>query len=270
MNTLKTALWVILLTLAMMNLALADPTFSFEMNEEMLEYVDVTQDSSHWPYPFDFHGIITSLVDSEIILAISLTPVSPTPEVERRQYGVCHQLSCYANTHGQQIHYAPYFPGEVDTMTKFSVTWLVTNDDGLPELSDLHGDYLFDVSVYDTTAPEDAITYRLELIQTTDAITILPVLMPDSPKLLSNYPNPFNPSTNINFIVERAGLVSVSVYDILGRNVAELVNTSISAGSYSVYWSAKNSAGVALPSGSYWVRLNTASQNAMHRIVLIR
>ena len=89
-------------------------------------------------------------------------------------------------------------------------------------------------------------------------------------RLLSNYPNPFNPSTNINFFVERAGPVKVSVYDILGRNVAELVNATMSAGAYTAYWNAKSSAGVALPSGSYWVQLNTPSQQAMHRIVLIR
>ncbi|MBU1637120.1 T9SS type A sorting domain-containing protein, partial [bacterium] len=94
--------------------------------------------------------------------------------------------------------------------------------------------------------------------------------MPVSHELLSNYPNPFNPSTNINFVVEQAGWVNVSVYDITGRTVAELVNKNVQAGTYTAYWDAKSSAGVSLPSGSYWVRLNTPSQNALRRIVLIR
>lgn len=247
-----------------------DPTFSFVMSEETMPYVPVTQDSSHWPLPYDFHGIITNLVDAPITLAITLTPVSPTAEQERRQYGICHQLFCYATTHGTQLHYGQYESGEVDTLAKFSVTWQVTGDQGFPELADLAGDYIFDVSVYDSTAPEDAVTYRLQLIETQDAVTIKPVLMPNSTKLLSNYPNPFNPSTNINFIVEQAGPVNVAVYDILGRTVAELVNSTMQAGVYNAFWDAKSSAGVTLPSGSYWVRLNTPTQKAMHRIVLIR
>ncbi|MBU1637023.1 T9SS type A sorting domain-containing protein [bacterium] len=279
MSTLKTVLCITLLSLVLTvvgwsaprgTATLDDPTFSFIMTEETIDYVPVTQDSSHWLIPYDFHAVITNLVDSEITLAITLTPVSPTAEQERRQYGICHQLNCYASTHGPQIHYGHYASGEVDTLAKFSVTWQITGDQGFPELADLNGDYVFDVAVYDTTAPEDAITYRLQLIETQDAVTIRPVLMPDSPKLLSNYPNPFNPSTNIRFIVEQAGPVNVSVYDILGRTVAELVNTTMSAGVYTAYWNAKSTAGVALPSGSYWVHLNTPSQQAMHRIVLIR
>ena len=63
----------------------------------------------------------------------------------------------------------------------------------------------------------------------------LPIL-PESPALLSNYPNPFNPSTTIQFTVDRPGLVTLTVYDMLGREVAELVNTAMSTGSYRVNW----------------------------------
>jgi hypothetical protein len=87
---------------------------------------------------------------------------------------------------------------------------------------------------------------------------------------LSNYPNPFNPSTNISFVVEQSGPVELTVFDILGRAVADLVKANYTAGSYSLQWEAISDAGTALPSGSYWVRFETQSRSAMHRIVLIR
>jgi flagellar hook assembly protein FlgD len=82
--------------------------------------------------------------------------------------------------------------------------------------------------------------------------------------------NPFNPSTNINFVVEKAGPVELAVFDILGRQVADLVNSNYAAGNYSVQWNATSNMGAAFPSGSYFVQLNTPSQKVMHRIVLIR
>lgn len=94
--------------------------------------------------------------------------------------------------------------------------------------------------------------------------------IPESHTLLSSYPNPFNPSTNISFVVDQAGLVNLTVFDITGRIVAVLVNETKPAGAYTTYWNATSSRGATLPSGSYWVRLNTPSQQAIHRIVLIR
>lgn len=64
--------------------------------------------------------------------------------------------------------------------------------------------------------------------------------------LSSNYPNPFNPSTIINFAVKDAGLVSIKVFDILGAEISTLVNEIKEAGEYVVEFNANN-----LPSGVY-------------------
>lgn len=73
--------------------------------------------------------------------------------------------------------------------------------------------------------------------------------------LQQNYPNPFNPSTNISFSVAQPGHVSLKVYNVLGVEVASLVNQQRDAGTFRVSW---NAAG--LPSGAYLYRLSATSE----------
>ncbi len=72
--------------------------------------------------------------------------------------------------------------------------------------------------------------------------------------LQQNYPNPFNPSTNIRFSIAQAGHVSLKVYNVLGVEVASIMNEQKDAGSFNVNW---NAAG--LPSGMYLYRLTVTS-----------
>lgn len=77
--------------------------------------------------------------------------------------------------------------------------------------------------------------------------------VPASYSLSQNYPNPFNPSTTIAFALPSNGMVTLTIYDVLGREIASLVNSEMSAGSYSVQWNAS-----ALSSGVYFYRLQSA------------
>jgi hypothetical protein len=78
--------------------------------------------------------------------------------------------------------------------------------------------------------------------------------LPSSFALEQNYPNPFNPSTNIRFSVAQTGHVSLKVYNVLGVEVASLVNEKKDAGTFSVNWNASG-----LPSGMYLYRLSMTS-----------
>jgi hypothetical protein len=81
-----------------------------------------------------------------------------------------------------------------------------------------------------------------------------PGTLPNSFALEQNYPNPFNPSTNIRFSLAQTGHVSLKVYNVLGVEVASLVNEQKDAGTFSMNW---NAAG--LPSGMYLYRLSVTS-----------
>jgi hypothetical protein len=86
-------------------------------------------------------------------------------------------------------------------------------------------------------------------------------------ELLQNYPNPFNPSTQIKYSIEKSGLVSLRVFDLLGREVANLVNTFQQAGSYAVTF---NPASRALSSGVYFYRLEAGSFVSVHKMILMK
>jgi len=84
--------------------------------------------------------------------------------------------------------------------------------------------------------------------------------------LEQNYPNPFNPTTNINYTVGMTSVVSISVYDMTGKEVAVLLNESKPAGRYSVEFNAAN-----MPSGVYFYKLTVnGSQSIEKKMVLVK
>ena len=83
--------------------------------------------------------------------------------------------------------------------------------------------------------------------------------------LSQNYPNPFNPNTCIDFRLEKSGLTRLTVYDLLGRNVATLVNENLTAGQHRVLFDAAN-----LPSGIYVYQLNSAGEVLTRKMMLLK
>jgi hypothetical protein len=82
---------------------------------------------------------------------------------------------------------------------------------------------------------------------------------PVATKLMGNYPNPFNPSTSINYALSEDGFVSLKIYNTLGEEVVTLVNEYQVAGTRSAVWNGRNEAGVSVASGIYIYRLTAGS-----------
>ncbi len=89
--------------------------------------------------------------------------------------------------------------------------------------------------------------------------------MPSSFYLSQNYPNPFNPTTVINYSIAKAGLVTLKVYNILGQEVATLVNREQATGTYKVSFDASNMA-----SGVYVYRLTSSNFSLTKKMTLIK
>jgi hypothetical protein len=90
-------------------------------------------------------------------------------------------------------------------------------------------------------------------------------ITPGTFSLEQNYPNPFNPSTIIKFNLGKAGLTTLKLYDVLGKEVATLVNGVLEADSHEVTFDASN-----LPSGTYFYTLTSGSFTETRKMILLK
>jgi hypothetical protein len=88
---------------------------------------------------------------------------------------------------------------------------------------------------------------------------------PDDFYLFQNYPNPFNSSTLITYQVPQAVLVTLKIYDILGRRVITIINEKKDAGKYEIKWNASNAA-----SGIYIYQLKAGDYIATKKMILLK
>lgn len=91
-----------------------------------------------------------------------------------------------------------------------------------------------------------------------------------STSLLPNFPNPFNPATQISYELAQAGSVQLVIYNTLGQQVRTLVDRHQALGRYHVAWDGKNSLGHALASGVYIYHLKTAQAVQTRRMLLLK
>jgi len=89
--------------------------------------------------------------------------------------------------------------------------------------------------------------------------------IPDKYFLHQNYPNPFNPWTTIKYDIPNDGFVTIKIYDMLGREIAELVSENEKAGFHTILFNGSN-----LSSGMYLYRIQTGSYSQTNKMVLIK
>jgi hypothetical protein len=90
-------------------------------------------------------------------------------------------------------------------------------------------------------------------------------IVPHEFVLAQNYPNPFNPSTTFHFALPSADNVKLVIFNILGQEVAEVVNKHHAAGTYDYFWNANN-----LSSGIYFYKLTTNKFSSSRKMVLLK
>jgi hypothetical protein len=94
--------------------------------------------------------------------------------------------------------------------------------------------------------------------------------IPNSYKLLNNYPNPFNPSTRIIFEIPQSEYVSLKIYNINGDLVKTLSNENLSAGHFEKEWDGKNESGNNVTSGIYIYRLIAGKFDRSAKMILMK
>jgi hypothetical protein len=89
--------------------------------------------------------------------------------------------------------------------------------------------------------------------------------IPREYSLFQNYPNPFNPTTNIRFSLPTSSNVKITIYDAVGKEVSILVNNSLSAGTHTIEWNARN-----LASGIYFYRIEAGNFVKANKMMLLK
>jgi len=87
---------------------------------------------------------------------------------------------------------------------------------------------------------------------------------------LSNYPNPFNPTTTINYSLQENSKVTLNIYNIKGQKVKQLVSNQLSAGQHSVIWNGKDENNKSVSSGIYFYKLKTENFKKTKRMILLK
>ncbi len=179
----------------------------------------------------------------------------------------------------------PYFQGiyvgDVGDLqgltTDFWVWYEVTSADGFPHIIFSSRDMETDLSYpmgeghhfeYDGTSVTDGNAdwmIRAFGYGTLDVAERMPGVVPASYSLASAYPNPFNPSTTLRFDVARAGKVSLVAYNVMGREVARIVDRELSPGRYNARWNAKG-----LASGVYFIRMEADGFSQVRKVMLMK
>ena len=130
----------------------------------------------------------------------------------------------------------------------------------------------WDVSVSD--GDEEVIAENGPLtvgINASDAVlTISEELLPKTFALHQNYPNPFNPITTLRYDLPEQGFVTITIYDMLGREISTLVNTTQDAGFKSVIWDATNDYGKPVSAGVYLYQIQAGEFVQTKKMVLLK
>ncbi|MFZ5947503.1 MAG: T9SS type A sorting domain-containing protein [Stygiobacter sp.] len=221
------------------------------LSEPDILYAQYVRTDSQFVYYYDLNQ------NKEIPFFKLTGKVGDVTEVRFRNYGnvtITKMDSTLVFT--EKVHLISYFIGGMATI---KVT-----------LSDKYG--MISAEIYaDPPAPWPEITYNLIGCkingQTYGKLVSVkrPGAVPTETKLFQNYPNPFNPLTTIEYSIPKSSFVTLKVFDLLGSEVATLVNEEKSLGNYKI-----NFNGSSLSSGIYFYRLNADNFSEAKKFILMK
>ena len=86
----------------------------------------------------------------------------------------------------------------------------------------------------------------------------------------SNYPNPFNPITRIDYDISQESFVTLTIYDILGREVITLINQQLIPGYYSLNWNGQDMFGISVSAGVYFYQIQAREFVKTRKMILLK
>ena len=95
-------------------------------------------------------------------------------------------------------------------------------------------------------------------------------ILPIETNLYQNYPNPFNPSTNIKFRISETGNVTIKIFNVLGKEIKQLLQENLPSGEHNIQWNGKDDEGNLLPGGVYFIQMIAGSYQKTIKTILLK
>jgi len=196
---------------------------------------------------------IASFTDSDNPFPVELTTFTAT--------AIGNHVNLYWTTASEFNNYGFYIERKI-------------NDEDWQELTFIEGcgnsQVTKEYTYQDKIETSGMIKYRLKQVDLDggckySSIVEVEMNMPIKYSLSQNYPNPFNPETTINYSIPKASDVKIVIYDVMGKEVATLIDEKQEAGNYSVKYNARN-----LTSGVYFYKIETSDFRDVKKMVLIK
>jgi hypothetical protein len=156
----------------------------------------------------------------------------------------------------------------ISSVSSLSVEGLENFPDEQVYLLDEQRKELYDLRSYqhfDVATNSEEYRYSVLIGGKTFIDTLNAVLVPTTYSVAQNYPNPFNPTTTIEFTLPQQSYVKMTIYDIMGREIATLVNGLKNTGRYSVIWNATRYA-----SGVYFCKVTMGDYSSIKKLLFIK
>jgi len=141
-------------------------------------------------------------------------------------------------------------------------------DGGSNKIGSLYDWIIWDVS--GAYAPGQGTPIPDSLYGDPAAIEVVDLTKPDKFHLAQNFPNPFNPTTEIHFSISQAEQVKLNIYNVNGQFVRSLLNEKKQPGTYKVKWNGRDSYGNKLTSGTYFYSLEAGQFKDSKRMILLK
>jgi len=197
-------------------------------------------------------SVVTLLTSPVATAATNITRTSFTAHWNAQSGATCYWIDVSTTSDFSSILTA-YNNKPVNNVTSYNITSLTPNVVYYYRISSSNP--------YGTSPYSNTISVQTLLVGISDNSNS----MPNKYELSQNYPNPFNPSTIIKYSIPEGAFVTLKVYNMVGEEVATLVNANRSAGNYEARFNAVN-----LPSGTYLYKIQAGSFSQIKKMILVK
>ena len=203
--------------------------------------------------------------DSEPVTGYSIDNLHPSvPQgLMAVQYGASVILQ-WLSAVDEDFNYHNVYRNDLDSVDPAMV--FTTSDSFYVDLEMAAGSWEYWITSVDSAGNESDASEPVSVVLASEQEAAIPTVY----ALEQNYPNPFNPSTQIRYALPEDAMVTISIYDMMGRKVRTLVSQSMSPGYHTTLWNATNDNGLPVSAGMYIYTIQAGDFRQTKKMLLLK